>query len=203
VFYFLLNKMKKLIYILLIPVLFACSKEHDLNETVYIADPSAEGLPIYSENGYNSFGCYIDRKVFRSSNDIIPVKILIKDNSTIVVLDGVGSDFNNSKITLTFKFNDKVFKKYGDFSQWRDKTFDLKEENIDVYWSEVDKNTPLQLLGGEIEFKRVLELSVDNEPEEIILSGTFLIKALINDVPTTFSEGRFDLGINNNNFYVY
>lgn len=195
--------MKKLIYIFLIPVLLSCSKEHDLTQSVYIEDPSSNGLPIYSENGYNTFGCYIERRVFKSSNNIIPVKILVKENATFIVLDGVGTSSNGDKATLTFKFKDQVYRQYNDLSFWRNKKFNLKDTNIEVFWSESDKNSTLQLLGGEIEFKHVLELSVDNTPEEIIVSGTFLIKALINDVPTTFSEGRFDLGISDNNFYFY
>ncbi len=197
--------MKKIIYILLIPVLFACSKEHDLTETVYIEDPSAHGLPIYSENGYNSFGCYVERKVFKSTNDIVPVKIIVRDASTSIVMEGTNTldYYYGEKSKLIFKFKNKVFSQYKELSNLRNQTFDLKNPDIEVYWTESEKSEPLQILDGEIEFKRVLELSVDNEPEEIILSGTFLIKALINDVPTTFSEGRFDLGINNNNFYVY
>jgi hypothetical protein len=61
---------------------------------------------------------------------------------------------------------------------------------------------PVKILSGSLYFKRVQNLSVDKRPIEAILSGYFEFQAIIRDEPVTVSEGRFDLGIGSDNFFL-
>ncbi len=59
------------------------------------------------------------------------------------------------------------------------------------------------IISGGFHFKRAQNLFVDKVQVEVILSGYFELKALINNEPVTISDGRFDVGIGADNFYVY
>jgi hypothetical protein len=59
------------------------------------------------------------------------------------------------------------------------------------------------ILSGELTFKRAQNLLVDEKQVEVILSGYFEFKALIDNEPVTISNGRFDVGISPDNFYNY
>ena len=48
---------------------FGCSREYNLEQTIFIYDPEFQDLPIYSEWGYNTFGAYYDREAFISLYD--------------------------------------------------------------------------------------------------------------------------------------
>jgi hypothetical protein len=60
-----------------------------------------------------------------------------------------------------------------------------------------------EIIGGTLHFKRVQNLLVDKKQVEVILSGTFEYQALMNDVPFSVSEGRFDVAVGKDNFYRY
>jgi hypothetical protein len=51
-----------------------CSDEMEFQKSVYIRDSENPGLPKYTERGYNTFGAYLDRKVFESG-DQTPMKV--------------------------------------------------------------------------------------------------------------------------------
>ena len=50
---------------------------------------------------------------------------------------------------------------------------------------------------------RAQHLLVDEVPQEVILSGVFEFQAMVNGMPVTVSEGRFDVGVDESNFFKY
>jgi hypothetical protein len=54
----------------------------------------------------------------------------------------------------------------------------------------------LDVLSGELCFKRAQLLNIDDKPDRVILSGTFTIRFLNQEIPEVMSDGRFDVGIN-------
>jgi len=59
------------------------------------------------------------------------------------------------------------------------------------------------ILSKELYFKRICNLFINAEQVEVNISGYFDFKALINNEPVTISDGRFDVGIDDDNFYIY
>ena len=74
--------------IILFTLLLACEKAEDysLSQTIFIEDSYYPGLPIYSEWGYNTFGAYIDRKPFISTDYDLPVKIIVNTDTLHMIL---------------------------------------------------------------------------------------------------------------------
>lgn len=194
--------MKKFISALILVVSFlsACKEDSGPTEFVFIQDPNANGIPIYSEKGYNSFGCLVNESRFEPLNVYIPVKVIRDESTTSFVFDG--SLNRNVNASLTFHFLDKVAHNYKELTLWRDQKYDLTSPSVSVYWTEKGKIDTLNITEGEFVFKRVQELIVDNSLEEVILSGTFKIKALKNESTIEFTNGRFDMGVNNYNFFA-
>jgi hypothetical protein len=63
--------------------------------------------------------------------------------------------------------------------------------------------TLLQGVKGELYFKRTQLLSIDDQVNRVIISGTFEVNFLENNLPMSITDGRFDLGITKNLFYAY
>jgi hypothetical protein len=61
----------------------------------------------------------------------------------------------------------------------------------------------MQIISGQFYFKRAQYLRVDKKPSEVILSGTFELQARINGELVSISDGRFDTGISDSNFFKY
>jgi hypothetical protein len=196
--------MKNILYILTISLLIAtgCSKESELNDSIYIPDPDYSNLPAYTEWGYNTFGVIWERKYFTYSTDEIPLKI-IKNDSTISLLFQGHNPYDYSYgnyMALRFTFNDPQIIEYTDFLAYNDHIIDFIDDDVKVEITLGDTEE-LQILDGEIHFKRAQRLLVDDEQEQIILSGTFSLKFLQNSVPESMTNGRFDFGINDDIFY--
>ena len=60
----------------------------------------------------------------------------------------------------------------------------------------------VDILEGEFNIKKAQNLYVDNVLTRVVLSGTFSFKAILNDVPTSFLNGRFDMGYGDENFFL-
>jgi hypothetical protein len=195
--------------IVLIPVIFflaGCSKENELKKSVMIYDTEFTDLPAYSEWGYNTFGAYFNREVFISNNTQLPAKVTVTNNEMSFILDGQKGDsyyYSENEMSLTVKIAGFLPGNYSDLSILNDTTIDLTNPACKVIVT-IDKALfTATVLSGEINFKRAQKLFVDTKPIEVILSGYFDMKVLINDAPVTISEGRFDVGIGPDNFYVY
>src|SRR5690606_6927520 len=82
-------KRNLLLAVTFISVLAGCSRETELQRTIFIEDPDSPGLPQYSEWGYNTFGAYYDRIPFVSTDDYVPARFIVDEQSTTFQLDGV------------------------------------------------------------------------------------------------------------------
>lgn len=184
-----------------------CSKESELKKSVFIPDTIFPDLPAYSEWGYNTFGAFFDRKTFKSTDDIVPAKIIINNGKFIFQLSGRFSDsyFGDGSNSLTLKFYLPLSLpvQYTDLVDLDNQIINLKDPGCMVIFKDGSKTDTVRLIGGYIQFKRVQKLLVDKELNEVILSGYFTIQMLVNDEPVSISEGRFDVGIGEDNFYSY
>ncbi len=192
-----------LILILFVPALFfSCSKMEDfsLSSTVFIEDPYYPGLPIYSEWGYNTFGAYIDRKPFISTNEDLPVKIIVNPDTLNLILRG---RMHGEPVDLKFSLKGYSPATNYDLTDLDSTTINLKEGGHFVTLKIGNHTQVLNLIEGELKFNRVQRLFVDEEAMRTIVSGYFNFKTFLNNEPVAISYGRFDLGIGYENFYNY
>lgn len=192
------------ISLLLLIILFAfscnMSYEYELRKSVFIEDEMNPGLPIYSEWGYNTFGAYIDRSKFISDENILPSKIIVNGDTLNITLNGYYQDILTN---LKFRIVGYSPKDYAELLELNGVKINLKNDQVSVFLTQDSNTTQLQIIEGELYFKRVQLLLVDKEQTQSILSGTFELKTFKNDVPIAIANGRFDLGIGYDNFYNY
>lgn len=184
-------------------VLFTVScaqDEFDLNQSVFIEDETHPGLPIYSEWGYNTFGMYIDRSPFVSYNYEIPAKIIVNPDTFNLYLNG---EYNGASASLHIAMIGYAPNDYSKLISLNDSTVNLKSDRCIVKLRKMNNEETLQILEGNITFKKVQNLYIDNEFAKTILSGTINFKTFINKQPVAISYGRFDVGIGYDSFYYY
>jgi hypothetical protein len=184
-----------------------CKKESELKKSVFIYDTETPGLPAYSEWGYNTFGAFFDRQIFRSSDALVPSKVFSSDTAMQLILEGeIWNDPYSgtySDMTMTITLKGFTPENYQELVALNDSTIDMKDPRCLVQITGSSILMPVRILSGTFYFKRVQNLSVDRQHIEAILSGYFEFKAiLVNDKPMTVSEGRFDVGIGEDNFYL-
>jgi hypothetical protein len=201
-----MKSLSLMISILILLFLSGCKKETELKKSVFVADTETPELPAYSEWGYNTFGAFYDRQIFRSSDALVPSKVFSSDTAMQLILEGqLWTDlYNNSYSDMSLIFILKGFtpENYQELVALNDSTIDMKDPRCIVQITGSLILKPVNILSGTIYFKRVQNLSVDKQHIEAILSGYFEFQALINNKPVTVSEGRFDLGIGSDNFYL-
>jgi hypothetical protein len=197
--------MKKYIFITIViaAMLSACTTEDaQMDRTIFIPDQNDSQLPAYTEWGYNAFGAKIDRKYFLASNSILPCKVLYKDGSLRFSLSGIYNSYNyGGETTLIFEFPLERIAEYSGLLILNDKNMELLSPEIHV----IMNNDTLNVVDGTLNFRRAQMLKIDDEPNRVILSGVFNFHYLdgVNPFPVNVSEGRFDMGINRDNFYAY
>lgn len=190
-------------FLLLVAIIItsiSCSKDSELSSSIYVSDRNSPELPVYSEWGYNTFGAYYDREVFVSNNQQIPLKILAHNGTTTFTFTGE-KHYDPMKMVIGIKgFNPKT---YYDLLLLNDSVFDLADTN---YTTKIilDGDTIVHnIISGQIHFKRTQKLLIDNEETQVILSGVFVVKFINNNEPIAISEGRFDIGMGEYNFFSY
>jgi len=202
--------MRKQLYLFaaLLVILSGCSKENELKKSVMIYDPEYTDLPVYSEWGYNTFGAYYDREVFISDDATVPAKVVVSEGAMSFVLNGHKGAYyyydESNQMNLTFRLNGFTPDSYEDLIMLNDTVFDLTNPEYQVVIESA--GTPINtfsIISGGFQFRRAQNLLVDKQQVEVILSGYFELKALINGLPVTISDGRFDVGIGPDNFYIY
>lgn len=195
-------KTKLALFLFFILIAFAsCSKDYQLEKTIFYPDPEFPDLPKYSEWGYNTFGAYYDRQVFVSSNDIQPLKVIVKDGITSFRFSG---RLNNYKeMSVAFTMDNFLPETYIDLLTLDQKTIDLKDPHYGVSIKIDGIILDIYLLGGTLEFKKAQNLIVDKKAEQVILSGTFEFQVVVDDEPFTISRGRFDQGVSYDNFFRF
>lgn len=194
--------MNKLILLLLsVVVAISCTKQNELSDSVYISDSEYPELPAYTELGYNTFGANYDRTVFVYSQYEIPLKVTVENNKLAFIFQGVDGINSGSNLTLRFILPDSNVIRYQDLLVYNDTIIDLSGDDIVVEMITDGNIQVLDIIEGELNFKRSQKVFVDDVEKEIILSGYFNLKFLVNNIPSNMSNGRFDFGINNENFY--
>ncbi|MDD2284998.1 MAG: hypothetical protein PHQ11_06330 [Paludibacter sp.] len=174
--------------------------DFELSKSVFIEDYDYPGLPIYSEWGYNTFGMYIDRGVFVSSGDVFPAKIIVNPDTFNITFSG---RYNYNPASLRISVIGYVPIDYPELVKLNDSILDLKASNCIVTLKYGNESKKLNIIQGNIKFKRVQNLFVDKEFAKTILSGTIEFKTFLNNEPVAITNGRFDLGIGYENFYYY
>lgn len=195
--------MKNLLYTLVIlPFFFSCSESNDLDETITIYEEGTS-LPIYSEWGYNTFGVNYEREAFLSTTYDVPFKVLVDSSFSEFIFKGQISDsyYYGEGAELKFRINGFIPTIFSDLSVLHDSAYNLLDSNIIVTFAEECTAKKLDIIEGYLYFKRVQSLYVDQKFNQLILSGLFSFKALLDSTPVTFSDGRFDFGLDNENFY--
>lgn len=196
--------------IILLVIISACSKDYELDKSIFIQDKDYPYLPAYTEWGYNTFGALYDRQPFVNSDLKVPFKIICTGGKTSISLKGhIGESLyyyyhsNQKPIILNFDLIGFVPESLSNLIELHDTIIDLTSPLCKVSLTLDTVKYSLTVLNGSLNFKRAQNLIVDKQPYEIILSGIFNFQALINNEPTSISMGRFDMGIANDNFFKY
>lgn len=189
------------IFTLILVVTAGCSRtfEYRISDYVFIEDAENPGLPIYSEKGYNSFGVYWGLTPWRTGSEHDPSKIVVKDDSCHIHLSG--SIDGEMPYTLVLSFPDYIPDSFTDLLSLNGKSFDLPATECVVSLLLGNSRRDLKIVEGEFKIKRAQNLYIDKELQGTVLSGVFSFKATVDDEPTTFSNGRFDMRFGEDNFY--
>ena len=175
-------------------LLFSCS-EDVLEKTIFIPDEKYPELPAYTEWGYNSFGAFYEKNIIIATNEYNPCKIVYNKNGTLDF--SLTGRYRGNKATLTFLFPlSEEVKTINDLKILHKKELDLTGNCI----VKLDENT-LEVSGGKLHFKRFQLLRIDEEVNRIILSGTFELTFQKNGSTESITNGRFDMGITDRDFY--
>ena len=197
-------------------LLAACDGNDNIENSIWINDPDDFCLPKYSEWGYNTFGAQMGRSYFVSNWRDIPCSMeWHNEDSTLEFTmngrqafkdEGYGSEYmtfgGNMSLTIIIRC-DSIIDGCQKLYMLDKKTFDLNAPGITVLVKNKD-NLPepiTDIRSGELFFKRVQMLYVDEKFEEAIVSGTFDFRYVKDGEKTWLSDGRFDLGITNKLFW--
>jgi len=191
------------ISLLLSLVIFSCKKQTELTDSIYIEDPNFDGLPSYTEWGYNTFGADYDRDYFLYSNQETPLKITIQDQKISYIFQGVKGRnyYENNYMSVIFILPDSSTNNYQDLIKYHEKSFDLTDTEIIVRINLNGNTNDVEILEGFLNFKRVQNLFIDDVKEQLIMSGTFQLKFVNDEIPSNLSNGRFDFGVDEQIFY--
>jgi hypothetical protein len=135
-----------------------------------------------------------------------PAKIINTGGKTSFVLNGhmsSGYYSEGSDASIIFDFYSFDPQAYTDLADLNNLTADLKSSIYGVRIKLDTTNYNLDILDGSLVFSKVQNLIVDKKHFEVILSGTFGFRALVNEEPVSVTMGRFDVGIGTNNFFRY
>ena len=198
----------KYVFLFSVTLVLSACKPHDpdLEKSIFRPDPAYPELPQYSEWGYNTFGAFYDRQAFVFINNEIPIRVL-QDTVTSFVFSGRKGNsysyyYGGPKFSVTFKFGGLNPLTFEDLVSLDQVTMDLTSSDSKVEVNDITVQT-VKVLAGTFRVNRAQRLFVDDKLEEVILSGEFEFQGLIDNVPVSVSNGRFDVGINSGNFFRY
>ncbi|MDR0507756.1 MAG: hypothetical protein LBH32_13205 [Dysgonamonadaceae bacterium] len=196
--------MKKIVFILITFVaMVSCSiEDSQLDRTIFIPDENDNNLPAYTESGYNVFGAKYERKYFTADKSIVPCKIMYSNGSVRFLLSGVtANSYPQQTMSLTFIFPSEQISDYSGLLLLDKVKVDLSQCVVKMNINGMEKT--LNIVKGNLNFKRVQKLCIDDLPNRIILSGTFELQFLTtSEFPEKISDGRFDVGITDMDFYI-
>ncbi|MBL7904879.1 MAG: hypothetical protein JNL22_07645 [Bacteroidales bacterium] len=180
----------------------SCDKTEDVNlsQTIFIEDPYAPGLPVYSEWGYNTFGAYIDRIPFVSNSQDLPLKVIVNSDTLKLIFQGT---MGYETVEMDFLFKGYSPASYAELIDLDNTLFNLKDESCTVILRTGDSAKLLNLIEGDFQIQRAQRLFVDESLNRTILSGTFRFKTFLDGEPVAITNGRFDAGVGYENFYNF
>lgn len=190
---------------ILLVLLSACI-EPDLQRSIFMPDPEFPELPVYTEWGYNTFGAYFDRQPFISNDAETPIKIIEETGKTsfrFTGQKGLSNHGTGEPFSISFLLPDLQPETYEDLMVLHNSSWNLAGENTLVIVNEGTLQDTIDILNGNLKFRRAQYLVVDLQAEEVILSGVFEFQAIRDGVPVTVSNGRFDVGVAEHNFFRY
>lgn len=190
----------------------SCHHDSELENTIWIDSDTHPGLPEYTEWGYNTFGAYINNETFTSGewySYTLDDNVIKSGNDTLTFNLTGPSEINKVK-RLEFSFPFKHLQWYEDLAELDKVKIDLAKTDVIVnmticYDYEKDTTFTMMVDKGELFFKRVQRIHLNNRLKEVALSGIFSLAGEFTDDSGTkkrckIEEGRFDLGINSRNF---
>jgi hypothetical protein len=104
------------------------------------------------------------------------------------------SGYDEMTLLITFPITEPV-DVYQDLMAFNQKNIDLTASSCEVNMTRNSNTENISLLSGDLFFKRAQLLRINEKENRIILSGTFELTFLRNQLPEIMSEGRFDVGI--------
>lgn len=171
-----------------------------LSQSIFIEDYDFPGLPVYSEWGYNTFGMYIDRGAFVSSENVFPAKVIVNPDTFNITFNGL---YKNAPASLCVSLTGYAPVDYSKLVELNDTVLNLKAPNCFVTLKFYQESKRLNIIEGEFRVKRVQNLFVDKEFRKTILSGTINFKTFLDNEPVAVTSGRFDVTVGEDNFYYY
>ena len=143
---------------------------------------------------------YYDREAFISNDMDVPVKVIVTNDTTLFVFQG---EKGSADMSMKFSIANYSPTNYADLILLNDSIINLDTTicKTTVVIDGISYNA--NILNGNLEFNRAQKLFVDTKQIEVILSGHFEFQAIINGLPISISEGRFDVGVGQNNFFRY
>lgn len=187
----------------LLALLISCESEMDLEKSIFIPDEEHPHLPKYSEWGYNTFGAYYDREVFRSNDYTVPLKVIVTNDTTSFVFKGhKGSGSSGTDMKITFGIKNLAPSDYTEIVTLNGKNYDLKSSDTFVKLKIGNQTFTPPLLSGNFNIKKAQNIFLDNKQTEVVISGVFKFQILYDNEPITISYGRFDTGVSYNNFFI-
>ncbi len=181
--------------------LFSCSSDdYYLEESKFIPDSEITSLPAITEQGLNIFGVLRDKATIRYEENKYPLKVIVQNDTTSFIFDGKDySDYNDYKIT--FKITDFIPEEDANLVSLNDVTYNMPNNNISIQITDNNKTIDTDVISGSLTFSNAKNLTIDEEYKGVVLSGTFQFKTIIDNTPTAFSYGRFDVIVGFSNFY--
>ncbi len=186
--------------ILLFVAITACSRQFDyhVSRSIFIPDKEYPGLPVYSEKGYNSFGVYWGLTPFTSEFTEEPSKLIVRGDSCHIYFYG---KVNGADRTMLFSIPDVKPDSFSDLISLDGREFDLLGDECALLLLAHSDTLSVDILEGNFTIKRAQNLYVDNVLTQVVLSGIFSFKAIVEDEPASFLTGRFDMGYGDENFF--
>lgn len=193
-------------------IFISCSKDDDykyeLQETVWVSDENEPKLPMYTEQGYNTFGARFNREYFLSyrNGSQFPCLFSSKENNKLEMTFNGHVSSKGMQLKIVFPCGQAI-RSWKEMVALNGKTIDLTDPNVVVTTSYVDNydNTSESYTitphNGSITFKKVNLLNIDGVVREAVVAGEFNFGYEYNGNRYIISSGRFDIGVDEDIFW--
>jgi hypothetical protein len=186
-------------------IVISCSKydsEMQIDNSVVISDPNANGLPIISDLGYNTFGVFFGKKMFSQINNEVPLTIRVIGDTLSFYFKGSYQD--SGVATLKFSFLNQNVSSYLDIEKLKGMEFNLADtDNKVVFYEKYNNITEYDIKNGFFKVSSVKKLYIDNKYQRTIISGIFQFQTISDGEPMSVHDGRFDINIGYENFFTF